>query len=119
MSDDILHSSGPWIARRTDDGHEIRMARALVSGPAIHGVEEIVEWEHGTDPDSEELGTPAHRQALRAEANAHLMAAAPVMLEALQLIRSEFPGTRAWSPGQIAVAAALQHLATALKSERQ
>ena len=87
MSDQPKHTPGPWFAKRT-------------------GGVGYFEWYVGRDgenyPIAEDIADPMTRD--QSEANAHLIAAAPDLLEALKAATS-FPLSDSWVPAALAAIA--------------
>ncbi|MFA5382476.1 MAG: hypothetical protein WC356_04865 [Candidatus Micrarchaeia archaeon] len=90
------HTPGPWevIFEDEGEGHIIHMATAIENPGYFHSIHEV-RYDHGVEP--EEKGFE------EAEANAHLIAAAPDLLEACKailediedtLVDCDSPGTR-------------------------
>lgn len=74
------HTPGPWEVGDTDEGHIIKMGRAITS-PSHYPVHMAVNYDHGIPPYG---GDCTHNQFLEAEANARLIAAAPALLAACE-----------------------------------
>lgn len=73
------HTPGPWEVEFDEggwgEGHTIRMASAIES-PHAHRTHHRIEYEHGL--------LPGDKGFEEAQANAHLIAAAPELLDALR-----------------------------------
>ena len=85
----MKHTPGPWICEESEDGHLIKMGVAALNiwerqEKGIIGIPSHLEisYDHMCFVEGEVEGTPGHNQALEAEANALLIAAAPDLLEA-------------------------------------
>lgn len=81
-------TKGPWKIEYDEEygTHTIRMGSALENKGNFEPQHEI-EYEHGCwFEEDEEEDYPANRQAAEAEANARLIASAPDMYEALEII---------------------------------
>ena len=77
---------GPWELEETEDGHVIRMGKAIEDPNEFPSHMEI-EYNHGCLLDGEDGDVFSEleiMQAKEARANAHLIAAAPEMYEALE-----------------------------------
>ena len=80
-------TEGPWELEETEDGHVIRMGKAIESHGNFPSHMEI-EYNHGCLLDGEEgdvFSEAEIRQAKEALANAQLITASPEMHEALKL----------------------------------
>lgn len=85
MSDKSKFTPGPWELEETEDGHVIRMGKAIENHSEFPSHMEI-EYNHGCLLDGEEgdvFNEVEIKQAEEALANANLIAAAPDMYEAL------------------------------------
>ena len=87
MKDQPKHTPGPWLAKRAEGGG-------------------YFEWYVGRDGENrsiaEDIADPVTRDP--SEANAHLIAAAPDLLEALKAATS-FPLSDSWVPAALAAIA--------------
>jgi len=87
MKDQPKHTPGPWLAKRADGGG-------------------YFEWHVGRDGENcsiaEDITDPVTRDP--SEANAHLIAAAPDLLDALKAATS-LPLSHSWVPAALAAIA--------------
>lgn len=75
---------GPWESSEADDGHEIRMGTAIESRHSYEA-QHIISYNHGLFVDDDlDSPSPETLQYFEAEANAHLIAAAPDLLAAAE-----------------------------------
>ena len=100
------HTKGPWIAVENGDGsHEILMGSAVKNPGGPFPQEESCVYEHGCYAED-------GRHFKTAEANAHLIAAAPDLLDALKgLVDSSYypnlvPSDTVWKQARAAIAKA-------------
>lgn len=83
---DVKFTPGPWEVEETEDGHIIRMGKAIESPSEFPSHMEI-DYDHGCLLDGEEgdiFSEGEIKQAEEARANAFLIVAAPDMYEALR-----------------------------------
>jgi hypothetical protein len=87
------HTPGPWPIKVTGDRKRIRVGVGLVDGPRGYDVAEV----YSDDCDGEE-----------AEANAHLIAAAPDLLDAL-CVAADYLNGNGWEgdPRMVPIEAAI------------
>ncbi|TGE35901.1 hypothetical protein E4K67_22555 [Desulfosporosinus fructosivorans] len=86
MQDKPKFTPGPWELEETEDGHIIRMGKAIENHSEFPSHLEI-DYDHGCLFDGDEgdvFNEVEIRQAKEAYANANLISAAPDMYEALQ-----------------------------------